>query len=253
MTHTKTNTLDALERIAQEQQAQSPIARAIARHPEIADYSEADEVADAQKNLANQHTGPFRLEVDYMGGKTITHKPTGRTLYLQPGEDAAALPDEPTADQLAEYLPSMGEPKTPGQLAYEADCEERPRYHDNTPRPSWPALDDVTRQSWELKPQPRTHGTLTHPFTPGPWEVYAPRHNGHPFEVRQAGGEFVASIYDRSGKRMEDREANARLIAAAPALYDMLRQAWWFMYLQGEADCVAAKEWRATLDQIRGA
>lgn len=74
------------------------------------------------KNIANQHTGPFRLEVDYMGGKTITHKPTGRSIYLQPGEDAAALPDEPTADQLAEYLPSMGEPKTPGQLAYEADC-----------------------------------------------------------------------------------------------------------------------------------
>lgn len=253
MTHTKTNTLDALERTAQEQQAISPIARAITKHPEVADYSEADEVADAQKNLANQHTGAFRLEVDFMGGKTITHKPTGRSVYLQPGEDAAALPDEPTTAQLAEYMPSMGEPKTPGQLAYEADCEERPRYEDGAPRPSWAALDAVTRQSWELKPQPRTHGTLTHPFTPGPWEVYEPRHNGHPYEVRQKGGEFVASIYDRSGKRMEDRAANARLISAAPALYDMLRQAWWFMYLQGEADCAAAKEWRTTLDQIRGA
>lgn len=255
MTHTKTNTLDALERIAQEQQAQSPIARAIARHPEIADYTEADEVADAQKNLANQHTGPFRLEVDYMGGKTITHKPTGRSLYLQPGEDAAALPDEPTADQLAEYLPSMGAPKTPGQLAYEADCEERPRYHDNTPRPSWAALDDVTRQSWELKPQPRTHGTLTHPFTPGPWEVTPGRAFQNAINRQGKPGDTLATCHlpAAASEAVEECAANARLIAAAPALYDMLRQAWWFMYLQGEADCAAAKEWRTTLDQIRGA
>ncbi len=206
-------------------------------------------------NLANQHTGAFRLEVDYMGGKTITHKPTGRSVYLQPGEDAAALPDEPTAAQLAEYLPSMGEPKTPGQLAYEADCEERPRYEDGAPRPSWAALDAVIRQSWELKPQPRTHGTLTHPFTPGPWLACPPRNpklHRH-WQVRQSGGDFVCQIEATSGGQIERSEANARLIAAAPALYDMLRQAWWFMYLQGEADCAAAKEWRTTLDQIRGA
>lgn len=56
------------------------------------------------KNLANLHIDAYRLETDFMGGKTITHTPTGRSVYLQPGEDAAALEDEPTAATLAEYF-----------------------------------------------------------------------------------------------------------------------------------------------------
>lgn len=56
------------------------------------------------KNLANLHIDAYRLETDYMGGKTITHTPSGRTVYLQPGEDAAAIADEPTGAALAEYF-----------------------------------------------------------------------------------------------------------------------------------------------------
>jgi hypothetical protein len=44
---------------------------------------------------------------------------------------------------------------TPGQKAYEAERAEWPRYHDNTFRPSWDALPDYARASWERNPTPR--------------------------------------------------------------------------------------------------
>lgn len=46
--------------------------------------------------------------------------------------------------------------KSPGQLAYEADCDARPRYHDGTRRPYWGDLSDPVRWSWERNPTPRS-------------------------------------------------------------------------------------------------
>lgn len=38
--------------------------------------------------------------------------------------------------------------KTLAQLAYEADVEKYPRYHDGTPRRTWDHLDKVAKWSW---------------------------------------------------------------------------------------------------------
>lgn len=46
--------------------------------------------------------------------------------------------------------------KTPGQLAYEAECSACPAYHDGSPRRAWQDLDDVARASWEADPTPRS-------------------------------------------------------------------------------------------------
>jgi hypothetical protein len=35
-----------------------------------------------------------------------------------------------------------------GQAEYEADVARRPRYHDGTPRKSWPELGEVEKWSW---------------------------------------------------------------------------------------------------------
>lgn len=50
--------------------------------------------------------------------------------------------------------------KTPGQLAYETDCERRPDYHDATPRRTWANLPDYARWSWERNPTPREPAKL---------------------------------------------------------------------------------------------
>jgi hypothetical protein len=45
--------------------------------------------------------------------------------------------------------------KTPGQLAYEADCRNQPAYHDGTKRKAWQELHKVAQWSWERNPTPR--------------------------------------------------------------------------------------------------
>jgi hypothetical protein len=45
--------------------------------------------------------------------------------------------------------------KTPGQLAYEADCSVEPSYHTGTPRATWDQLTEFARQSWERNPTRR--------------------------------------------------------------------------------------------------
>jgi len=55
-------------------------------------------------NYAHQQISAYVLEVDFMGGKTITHTPTGQSRYLQPGEDAAALSLTPSEAELAEFF-----------------------------------------------------------------------------------------------------------------------------------------------------
>lgn len=44
--------------------------------------------------------------------------------------------------------------KSPGQLAYEADCRARPSYYDGTRRRRWDQLHEIARQSWEKGPKP---------------------------------------------------------------------------------------------------
>lgn len=45
--------------------------------------------------------------------------------------------------------------KSPGRIAYDADCSARPTYNDNAPRKAWHELSDVARDSWERNPTPR--------------------------------------------------------------------------------------------------
>ena len=43
------------------------------------------------------------------------------------------------------FLPN----KTPGQIAYERDCLEKPRYHTGELRKRWGELSELARWSWE--------------------------------------------------------------------------------------------------------
>jgi hypothetical protein len=57
-------------------------------------------------------------------------------------------------------------------------------------------------------------------YTPGPWEINGPN------LIQDTHGQFAAAIASyRGGERITDNEmlANARLIAAAPDLYEALR------------------------------
>lgn len=45
--------------------------------------------------------------------------------------------------------------KTPGQIAYETECEACPTYHDGTPRISWDQLRPICKATWEQYPTPR--------------------------------------------------------------------------------------------------
>lgn len=57
--------------------------------------------------------------------------------------------------------------------------------------------------------------------TPGPWHVTA---GPYPREIRADDGPFIASVYDL-GVTYGERNANARLLAAAPELLDALKEA----------------------------
>lgn len=82
---------------------------------------------------------------------------------------------------------------------------------------------------------------MTAPFTPGPWRVC---------EQRSAGPVFVVS---RSGNYLADcdfgneAEANARLIAAAPKMYEILE---WIAGMSGDPAVRNMAE--AALKQARG-
>jgi len=45
--------------------------------------------------------------------------------------------------------------KTPGQIAYEAECAIAPIYPDGSKRKTWRQLSELARQSWEKNPTPR--------------------------------------------------------------------------------------------------
>ena len=45
--------------------------------------------------------------------------------------------------------------KTPGQIAYEQDCEWCPTFHDGGKRTPWERLPDYIRQTWDRDPTPR--------------------------------------------------------------------------------------------------
>ncbi len=44
----------------------------------------------------------------------------------------------------------MNEPKSPGQLAYEQDCQRLPHYLDGSPRLTWTELTDMLRDQRSL-------------------------------------------------------------------------------------------------------
>lgn len=50
--------------------------------------------------------------------------------------------------------------KTAGQIAYEADVMNQPRYHDGTQRKPWRDLQPFARWTWERNPTPRATPTI---------------------------------------------------------------------------------------------
>ena len=46
--------------------------------------------------------------------------------------------------------------KTPGQLDYERDVQQKPLYHTGQPRKTWEELSEITRWSWERRHVPLT-------------------------------------------------------------------------------------------------
>lgn len=56
------------------------------------------------QNLANIHVYGFHVQTDFAGGKHIEQLATGRTVYLEPGAEAKALPLEPTPAELETYF-----------------------------------------------------------------------------------------------------------------------------------------------------
>jgi hypothetical protein len=45
--------------------------------------------------------------------------------------------------------------KTPGQIAYEEDCNRCPNYHTGQPRKAWHELGKPEQMTWERNPTPR--------------------------------------------------------------------------------------------------
>lgn len=45
--------------------------------------------------------------------------------------------------------------KTPGQIAYEADCAAKPSYHDGKARTPWEKIGRMAQESWNKNPTPR--------------------------------------------------------------------------------------------------
>lgn len=54
-------------------------------------------------------------------------------------------------EEVRQHRPRVTQPEAEGRRAYEADVQERPLYHDGTPRKSWDQLGDVERWSWARK------------------------------------------------------------------------------------------------------
>jgi hypothetical protein len=62
-------------------------------------------------------------------------------------------------------------------------------------------------------------------FTPGPWKVGGPFSDNSAFEITRDfdGYEWIAYVHQQFNGR-ENGEANARLIAAAPEMFELLEE-----------------------------
>jgi hypothetical protein len=58
-------------------------------------------------------------------------------------------------DRTAKAIMVSQETKTPGQIAYEADCAIEPLYSDGTPRKTWAQLGELKQSTWEKLPTVR--------------------------------------------------------------------------------------------------
>lgn len=92
--------------------------------------------------------------------------------------------------------------------------------------------------------------------TPGPWSIHETKGNGGniPDRLEIVGPEegrrrsLIASIY---GFKMLEGQANARLIAAAPELYEALENLIDFLF-HGKKNCQAILRAKAALAKARG-
>jgi hypothetical protein len=85
-------------------------------------------------------------------------------------------------------------------------------------------------------------------LTPGPWALDCAEEDAY-YRYIMAGPQFIARIMLRGimGNKLDHAEANARLIAAAPEMYDALRA------ISEESDDEGAKECaRAAIAKAEG-
>lgn len=47
--------------------------------------------------------------------------------------------------------------QSPGQRAYEVDCQRKPCYHDGNTRRTWASLPEYAQWSWNRNPTPRDY------------------------------------------------------------------------------------------------
>ncbi len=61
-------------------------------------------------------------------------------------------------------------------------------------------------------------------FTPGPWETGIVDRENNFWEIEGPNGEHIAQCHFCGGNLSETEFANARLIAAAPEMYELLQE-----------------------------
>lgn len=74
---------------------------------------------------------------------------------------------------------------------------------------------------------------MRNPYTPGPWKIHTLPNGQHHIMADHWGASVAVTMYPENGR--EGREANARLLAAAPDLLHALR----LMLREHDALCLA--------------
>lgn len=99
-------------------------------------------------------------------------------------------------------------------------------------------------------------------FTPGPWHILVPKPrygNRECHSIVDGGGEYVAKtvtvsvLRGISAVKREERKANEHLIAAAPELYDALREVHGYFVVRSDTDSLRlALMLEAAMKKARG-
>ena len=101
-----------------------------------------------------------------------------------------------------------------------------------------------------MKNNPSTNGAR---HTPGPWKAVVAAYNPPGWLWVQNGpGALLADVHQNANIPLEARNANARLMAAAPALLEIAWRACDFLEMNGTARLALVEDARAAVAQSLG-